>query len=192
MFHVKHSLVEGLKELGIAADEKKLQSLIQYIEELIQWNDRINLFSRRLNKEELTERLILPSLIPYKVIRMGEKLLDFGAGAGLVGIPLAIILPEVSIDLLESTAKKATFLRHIRTTLSLDIGIINQFISNSKDLKHRYDTVLARAVNPEGIPPGISKRIIYYGEYKGDKLKLDASIEWKNWKISILLAQCFT
>lgn len=187
MFHVKHLLKQRLKNLNISPEDKKIDYLNRYIEELLRWNENINLISRRLTKEEIVNKLIIPSLIPHNILSPGEKVLDFGAGAGIVGIPLAIILPKLRVDLLESKEKTIYFLRHIKNILSLDVGIIQKYVKQPKELPRHFDAILVRAVDPEKVPPGIGGKIIYYGEYKGNKLKIENTIEWKNWKVSILL-----
>jgi len=186
MFHVKHLLKQGLKNLNISPEDEKIDYLNRYIEELLRWNENINLISRRLTKEEIVNKLIIPSLIPHDILSPGEKVLDFGAGAGIVGIPLAIILPKLQIDLLESKEKPIYFLRHIKNILSLDVEIIQKYVKQPKELPRHFDTILVRAVDPESIPSRSGERIIYYGEYKGDKLKLQSSIDWEIHKVSIL------
>ncbi len=186
MFHVKHSLQSSLKELNLPFNEEKLNKLEFYIDELLRWNEKINLVSRQLTKEDIAKKLILPSLIPHKIIPVGEDILDFGSGAGIVGIPLVIFKGETSFTLLESKIKPITFLRHISNTLSINVEIIHKFVKKQGDLPKHYDTILARGVDPENIPTGIGGKIIYYGEYRGNKLKIKSSIDWKNYKVSIL------
>jgi 16S rRNA G527 N7-methylase RsmG len=178
MFHVKHLLKNGLKKLKITPKEEKLQKLTLYIEELLKWNKKINLVSRNLKEEDIIKKLILPSLIPHKIIKTGEEILDFGAGAGIVGIPLSIIKNKSSFTLLESKTKPLSFLRHMRNILSVDIILINKYLNKKEKLDKRFDKILIRGSNPEKIPSGLGNEIIYYGEYKGDKLKIKSSLSF--------------
>ncbi len=186
MFHVKHLMKNGLKKLKITPKEEKLQKLILYIEELLKWNKKINLVSRNLTEEDIIKKLILPSLIPHKIIKNGEEILDFGAGAGIVGIPLSIIKNKSTFTLLESKTKPLSFLRHMRNILSVDIILINKYLNKKEKLDKRFDKILIRGSNPEKIPSGLGNEIIYYGEYKGDKLKIKSSISWETHKITVL------
>lgn len=186
MFHVKHSLKNGLKELKITLKEEKLQKLILYIEELIKWNKKINLVSRNLTEENIIKKLILPSLIPHKIIKTGEEILDFGAGAGIVGIPLAIIKNKSSFTLLESKTKPVSFLRHMRNILSVDIKLINRYLNKKEEIEKYFDKILIRGLDPEKVPPGLGNEIIYYGEYKGNKLKIKSFLSWETYKITVL------
>jgi len=186
MFHVKHSLEEALEKLKIEPDTKKTSTLLQYIEELIQWNKKINLISRKLTKEEVLTKLIFPSLIPIKIIGEDEKILDFGAGGGLASIPLKIFKEQITLHLLESKNKPIVFLEHISLLLDLDLKIINKFVRKKEDIEEQYNWVFVRAVNTEQIPQGLASKILYYGKYTGDKFKLKKELSFKENIISIL------
>jgi 16S rRNA (guanine527-N7)-methyltransferase len=192
MFHVKHFLEEYLKELNVETTSGQIDKLLLYLEELIQWNKKINLVSRKLKKEEALKKLLLPSLLPHKIINDNEKILDFGAGGGITGIPLKIFKPGITLHLLESKYKPVIFLEHIASLLNLNIKIIQKFVQNAKDIEESYDWVLIRALNPETIPEGTGRRILYYGKYTGNKLSIKNELKRKGNTVSILEWQCFT
>ncbi len=186
MFHVKHFLEESLKELNIETTNGKIDKLLLYLEELILWNKKINLISRKLKKEDVLKKLLLPSLIPYEMIKDDEKILDFGAGGGIAGIPLKIFKPGIILHLAESKHKPVIFLEYIASLLNLNIKIIQKFVRNAEDIEESYDWVLVRALNPDKIPKGTGHRILYYGKYTGDKLTLKNELNLKNNIVSIL------
>jgi 16S rRNA (guanine527-N7)-methyltransferase len=186
MFHVKHFIEEYLKELKIQPNNEKPDMLLLYLEELIQWNKKINLISRKLKKEEVLKNLLLPSLIPYEIISGNEKILDFGAGGGIAGIPLKIFKPGIELHLLESKHKPVIFLEYIASLLNLNIKILNKFVRSAKDIEESYDWVLVRALDPEKIPKETGRRIIYYGKYTGDKLTCKNELNRKDKTVSIL------
>ncbi|MEO0293007.1 MAG: RsmG family class I SAM-dependent methyltransferase [candidate division WOR-3 bacterium] len=186
MFHVKHYIEKSVKELGIKPDKEKINLLLFYLEELIKWNEKINLVSKKLKKEEILKKLILPSLIPYKMLRKGEKILDFGAGGGIVGIPLKIFLPETIFHFLEAKQKRVVFLEYIASILKIDIKVIKKFVKEKEELEESYDWVLVRGVNPERVPKNIGRKIIYYGKYKGNKLICENELRVKENIVSIL------
>lgn len=187
MFHVKHLTEKTLKELDIAADKRKTEKFSLYLEELYRWNKKINMISRKLNKEEVLAKLLLPSLFPYEIINNGEKILDFGAGGGVASIPLKIFKPDIRLHLLESKKKTVAFLEHISLLLDLELIIINKFVKKKEDIDEKFDWIFIRAVNPEEIPKGISDRILYYGEYTGDKFICKKKIKKGNNSLSILI-----
>jgi 16S rRNA (guanine527-N7)-methyltransferase len=192
MFHVKHLLEKTLKELEIKSNEKTNSLLLQYIEELIRWNKKINIISRKLKKEEIFKKLIFPSLIPVKIVADNDKILDFGAGGGIASIPLKIFKPNINLLLAESKHKPVVFLEHINSLLCLNVKIIKKFIRTKNDLEENFDWVFVRAVDPEKIPPGLADKILYYGKYKGEKFTCKEKISFKEKTLSILNCECFT
>ncbi len=112
-------LSEGLGTLfGEVPDAELVDRLLSYLELLVQWNASYNLTAVR-DPLEMVSRHLLDSLSVLPWIR-GEHLLDAGTGAGLPGIPLAIVQPELSVTLLDSTGKKIRFVRHVKRRLKLE------------------------------------------------------------------------
>ena len=121
-------------------------ALAGYLRLLVKWNRTYNLTGIR-DPDELVERHLVESLALAPLLR-GERIADVGTGAGLPGIPLAIVAPERRFVLIESRAKRVYFLRHVATTL----GLANTEVAHAQveDLpcERPFDTVLARAVAP--------------------------------------------
>jgi 16S rRNA (guanine527-N7)-methyltransferase len=91
--------------------------LLNYLELLIRWNDSYNLTAIR-DPQQMVTRHLLDSLSVMPWIDEGP-LLDAGTGAGLPGIPLAIMRPKLHVTLLDSTGKKIRFLNHVARSLAL-------------------------------------------------------------------------
>ena len=87
-------LTEGLAFLGLPEDEDKCDQLIAFIELILKWNKAYNLTAIR-NKEDMARLHILDSLAiaPYLGDR-GLRCIDVGSGAGLPGVPLALLYPD--------------------------------------------------------------------------------------------------
>lgn len=96
----------------------QVDQLLAYLELLVQWNASYNLTAVR-DPLEMISRHLLDSLSVLPWVH-GEHLLDAGTGAGLPGIPLAIVRPELFVTLLDSTGKKIRFLRHVKRQLKLE------------------------------------------------------------------------
>ena len=109
----------GLNKLfGEEPDSACVDQMLSYLELLVQWNASYNLTAVR-DPLEMVSRHLLDSLSVLSWVR-GERLLDAGTGAGLPGIPLAIVQPELIVTLLDSTGKKIRFLRHVKRRLILE------------------------------------------------------------------------
>ncbi len=87
---------------------------------------------------------------PRQSSRPARRLIDVGSGAGLPGIPLKIVFPDLHLTLLETTGKKVDFLKYAITQLEFENAQAIQ--SRAEDLGHdaahreRYDVAVARAV----------------------------------------------
>lgn len=143
----------GCRELDINLSQTQLEQFQAYYQELVSWNERVNLTSITDYEEvqvkhfldSLSVSLALPQPLPS-----GLTLLDVGAGGGFPGLPLRIALPEVSLTLFEATAKKARFLEYLVGLLGLQgVAVV---VGRAEELAHqpayreRFEAVTARAL----------------------------------------------
>lgn len=106
------------RQLGIEITESQFQALLTYQTLLLDWNKKINLISRRDTERILTYHLI-DSLAASRLIPEKAVCADIGTGAGLPGIPLAIVRPDLQLVLIESIQKKCRFLEAACARLEL-------------------------------------------------------------------------
>lgn len=111
-------LDQGLTQLGIAVDEHQRQQLLGLLALLHKWNRAYNLTAVR-DVDDMVSRHVLDSaaVLPYV---QGPRLLDVGAGPGLPGIVLAILVPQLDVTLLDSNGKKVRFQRQAVMELGLE------------------------------------------------------------------------
>jgi 16S rRNA (guanine527-N7)-methyltransferase len=142
-----------------------------YIDILQRWNARINLTAIRDEEEIVTRhfgeslfaaRHLFPrcSFVPSAV--SGLRLADVGSGAGFPGIPIRLWAPGVSLTLIESNQKKATFLKEV--TRALTLMDVNVQTSRAESLTgESFDVVTLRAVERfESILP-VAARLVAPG-----------------------------
>ena len=147
-------LKSGAAKVGLDLSPGQLQKFELYYRELTDWNTKINLTSVTGYEEvqithfldSLTVILGFHSPQPDKQL----SIIDVGTGAGFPGIPLRIVLPEIRLVLLESTAKKAEFLRYITAKLELDnVEIVRgraEEVAHNESYRERFDIVVSRAL----------------------------------------------
>ena len=110
-------LQAGLALLGLELTPTVQDKILKYIMLLCKWNQVYNL-TAICKPELILTKHILDSLAVAPFI-IGPTVLDFGTGAGLPGIPLALALPKNHVVLLDSSTKKTVFLQHVVFTLGL-------------------------------------------------------------------------
>jgi 16S rRNA (guanine527-N7)-methyltransferase len=134
-------LVAGAAVLGIALEPAQSERLLDYIELLARWNATYNLTAVR-DIDEMVTRHLLDSLAIAPYVR-GENLVDLGTGAGLPGIPLAVLDERRAVTLVDSNGKKIRFLREAVRVLGLRNARVEQ--ARAEDLPGQFDCVVARA-----------------------------------------------
>lgn len=148
------SFLEAAAAINIAFEPGELDRLGRYLALLLEATTQFNLTAIK-DPNEAWSRHILDSLTLVPIIASAEAktVIDVGSGGGLPGIPLAIVMPTVHFTLLESTGKKADFLRRTAQALNLNnITVINDRAEvigqdhHDGGHRERYDLVVARAV----------------------------------------------
>jgi 16S rRNA (guanine527-N7)-methyltransferase len=106
--------------------ESQLDHISMYIDILQRWNARMNLTAVRDPEQVVTRHFgeslfAARHLFPADGEALGnDHLIDLGSGAGFPGLPIKIWAPQLRVTLIESSLKKATFLREVIRTLSLN------------------------------------------------------------------------
>jgi len=141
--HLAPILEAGMQQMEVEYSSEQRDMLLAYLQLLMTWNKAYNLTAIR-DPGEMIRLHLLDSLAVLPHIS-GKRLIDVGTGAGLPGIPLAIMCPERDFTLLDSNGKKTRFLFQARC----DLGLSNLKEINSRVESHRpevpYDAVLSRA-----------------------------------------------
>ncbi len=147
---VEDLLRQGLPELGIPVDEALVTAFAGYLRLLAQWNENINLTGIR-EPAAMASLHILDSLTARPFLK-GERIVDVGCGAGLPGIPLALVdrlaEPARHFTLVDGTLKKIRFVQQAIA----DLGLANAEALHVRIEDHKpvplYDTVICRALSP--------------------------------------------
>jgi len=137
-------LAAGLEALGLALAPAQVKALLALFVELAEGNARFNL-TAITEPAEVIDKHLLDSLAVLPLLR-GLKVADIGTGAGFPGLPLAIADPDRRYTLVESTGKKAQFVRQAAAKLDLPNVEVVQGRAESYKPAMRFDSVIARAL----------------------------------------------
>ena len=140
-------LREGLAALGLELPDAVKAKLLAYVALLKKWNATYNLTAIRDEGEMVTQHLLDSlSVLPVmqKSALAGRRWADIGSGAGLPGIPLAIVRPDLDMSLIETVEKKAAFQRQAKIELALaNVTVVNRRVEDVPG--GAFDAVISRA-----------------------------------------------
>ena len=125
--------------------EKQLEEFERLPELYSEWNEKINVVSRK-DIENIFERHILHSLAIAKIcsFKPNSEILDVGTGGGFPGIPLAILFPEVKFTLVDSIGKKIKVVNEVKDALGLKNVVAEQI--RAEQVNKTFDFIISRAV----------------------------------------------
>lgn len=136
-------LQQGLNELDLNIDESVQVKLLDYVGLLHKWNRTYNLTAVR-KPELMVTRHLLDSLVIYPYLQAG-RILDVGTGAGLPGIPLALIRPDDEFYLLDSNSKKTRFVTQAVSELELNnVTVVKSRVEEFQP-GQVFNTIMSRA-----------------------------------------------
>jgi 16S rRNA (guanine527-N7)-methyltransferase len=143
-------LIDHANKIGIDFDHTQNRLFSVHAVELINWNRKINL-TTLTDPIEVASNHFLDSLVPARFMPPHTaKLLDIGSGGGFPGIPLKVLLPELSVTLIDASRKKVNFLKHVIRTLKLDgieaLHIRAEDLAARPSYINRFDVIISRAL----------------------------------------------
>lgn len=140
------TLTNNAHTLGIDLPGESVQRMLNYLQEIQTWNQKHNLTAID-DMDKMLSYHLLDCLAILPLVR-GDSLGDIGSGAGLPGIPLALAQPDLQVTLVESRAKKVSFLRHVINKIgATNIKAVQTRVEDFQP-ETLFDTITARALAP--------------------------------------------
>ena len=150
-------LAQWIGKLGMELGPSQVEQFELYYREMMDWNERASLTAITDHQEVQTKHFVDSATVALALSgeearRSSTNIIDIGTGAGFPGLPLKILLRQPRLTLLDSTAKKAAFLRHVVDKLKLsDVEIVNdraERVAHLPQYREQFDVVVSRAVAP--------------------------------------------
>lgn len=145
----KNKMKDLAKKINIDLKEKQIQDFYEYMDLLLEWNEKINL-TAITEIDDIILKHFIDSMTIIKYLKENDNIIDVGTGAGFPGIPVAIMNTSFKITLLDSLNKRILFLTEVCKNLELRNvetihGRAEDFGQNNNN-REKYNVAVSRAV----------------------------------------------
>ena len=178
---------DELLPYGFSPDRSQCEAIRTHITLLLRWNEKISLTTVvdpiEILRFHFGESIFAVSAAPME----NGRLADFGSGAGFPGLALRVALSDLSVVLVESNKKKATFLQEVARELNLkEAAVLPQRMENLPLDLGLFDYITARALGDyptllsvsRGLLGMDGKVILWLGEKESEKLSSQPAWNW--------------
>ena len=145
----KEKLTSYLAEIDIKLDEEQIKQFYDYMNLLLEWNEKINL-TAITDKDEIILKHFIDCLTISKHLKENAYIIDVGTGAGFPGIPLKIARRDIKVVLMDSLNKRINFLNEVIQKIGLEnIETIHgraEELGKTKKYREMFDVATSRAV----------------------------------------------
>lgn len=149
MEDIKDFIKNEASKNNINLSEKEIELFYLYMNNLIEWNQKINLTAIKEEKEIVIKHFMDSIVIKDEIV--GSRVLDLGSGAGFPGIPLKIVNDKLEVTLLDAVNKKVNFMNDTIEKIKLkNIVAIHaraEELAHDEKYREKYDIVVSRAVS---------------------------------------------
>jgi 16S rRNA (guanine527-N7)-methyltransferase len=141
------ALRAGAADLGLGLNDEQARQLLAYLDLIGKWNKVYNLTAVRDPEDMLRQHLLDSMAVVGPLSRhlagRAASVLDVGSGGGLPGVVLAICMPQLRVDCVDTVAKKAAFVQQVAGSLGLPR--LRGLHARVESLTGPYDVVTSRA-----------------------------------------------
>lgn len=151
-------LASGIAQMSLDVSRETQEKLLAFMVLLQKWNKVYNLTAVREPCEMVTLHLLDSlSVLPYI---KASNVLDVGSGAGLPGIVLAIVRPDLRVTTIDTVLKKAIFMRQVKGELNLhNLEVVHARVE-AYQATEKYEMIISRAFSEMALFVGLTKHLL--------------------------------
>jgi 16S rRNA (guanine527-N7)-methyltransferase len=151
-------LASGITQMGLDVSRETQEKLLEYMVLLQKWNKVYNLTAVRDPKEMVTLHLLDSlSVLPHV---NAKNLLDVGSGAGLPGVVLAIVKPELKVTTIDTVQKKTIFMRQVKGELNLhNLEVVHARVESYQTVE-KFEMIISRAFSEIALFVNLTKHLL--------------------------------
>jgi 16S rRNA (guanine527-N7)-methyltransferase len=182
------SIASNLHNYGVTATPELCLAIQKYISVLLRWNEKIALTAitdpLQIVRLHFGESMFGASAVPIKEGRLA----DVGTGAGFPGLPLKLLIPSLDLVLIESNAKKASFLSECIRELNIaGAEVYRGRFEDVEPAETPFDFVTARALGGYSDLVAWSQRrltlvgslVLWLGERDAMEMRKSSNLDWR-------------
>ncbi len=139
-------LTQGIHEMGLLVQVEQVERLAQYAGLLHKWGSVYNLTANKEVSQIVTLHLLDSLVVVGPLLREApalKTLLDVGSGAGLPGVVLSIMCPDVQVHCIDAVAKKAAFIKQV--AIALGLSNLHAHHGRVEDFEGVFEVITSRA-----------------------------------------------
>ena len=146
-----NELLSYLKQFDIENAEEKSGLLMQYMQSVLEWNEKVNL-TAITDTEEFVQKHFIDSLLCAESLEFtaSSSICDVGTGGGFPGVPLAVCYPDKEFLLMDSLAKRVRIVNDICAQLGVtNVTVVHgraEELARQLEYRDRFDLCVSRAV----------------------------------------------
>lgn len=144
-----NKIKDTAKNINLVLNDEKVKKLYNYMELLLQWNQKVNL-TAIIEPNDIILKHFIDSLTIERYIDKNVNIIDIGTGAGFPGIPISIARTDINITLMDSLNKRIKFLDEVIKENKLNnaktIHARAEELARDKDYREKFDIATSRAV----------------------------------------------
>jgi len=180
-------ITQGLVPYGVTPDNRLRDQVRDYISLLRLWNQKVSLTAVK-RPEDILQFHFGESFLAVKQVPIENgRLADVGSGAGFPAIPIAMLVPDLEVTLIEANLKKTTFLSEVIRRLALrNTRVVRSRMDDVEE--DSFNFVTARALAPHqhltrwsarSLAPS-GKLVLWVGEADAAVIAHESGWVWQN------------
>ena len=146
-----NDLISLIDNLNIKEAEEKAHLLERYMEEVLKWNEKVNL-TAITDRDEFVQKHLIDSLLCAETLAFtpSSSICDVGTGGGFPGVPLAVCYPDKEFVLMDSLSKRVRIVQQICDELGIkNVRTVHgraEDLARQEDYRDGFDLCVSRAV----------------------------------------------
>ncbi len=190
-------LAESGEAVGLDFTSHQVEQFCRYYDLVMRWNSLLHLTTITEPQSFVRRHLIESTFAVQHLLPALVRVWDLGSGAGLPGVPVAVLCPEIRVVLVESNRKKSVFLREVADNLHLDNLAVRHIRFENLQPFTQSECVTVRAIEKMAQAAGLileksrtaSQVLLFGGDEFTSRFAGDCHTDWASQRYLLPFSQ---